>query len=64
LNLCSLAIPLPPPPPPLLPRVAGWRLTRRIGRFLLLWFAGFIVMVLVVGLGNFSPEDTAAHGVD
>jgi len=42
----------------------GWRLTRRIGRFLLLWFVGFILMVVIVGLGNFSPEDTAAHGLD
>ena len=37
----------------------GWRLTHRIGRFLLFWFIAFILAVVVVGLGNLSPEDSA-----
>ena len=43
---------------------AGWRMTRRIGRFLLAWFAMFIVMVLIVGLSGISPEDSAATGLE
>ena len=38
----------------------GWRITHRIGRFLLFWFVAFIAVVLVVGLGGLSPEDAAS----
>ena len=39
-------------------------MTRRIGKFLLVWFFMFIVMVLIVGLTGLSPEDSAAHGLE
>lgn len=51
--------PLPLPPRHSHAR-AGWRLTRRIGWFLLAWFAAFIGMVVVVGLSGLSPADSAA----
>ena len=37
----------------------GWRLTHRIGRFLLGWFFAFILGVVIVGIGGLSPEDAA-----
>lgn len=38
----------------------GWRLTHRIGRFLLVWFFLFVLAVIIVGMGGFSPEDAVA----
>jgi hypothetical protein len=38
----------------------GWRLTHRIGRFLLVWFFLFIIAVVIVGFSGLSPEDAAA----
>jgi hypothetical protein len=38
----------------------GWRLTHRIGRFLLVWFFLFIIAVVIVGMAGLSPEDSAA----
>ena len=38
----------------------GWRITHRIGRFLLAWFVLFIVGVVIVGISGVSPEDNAA----
>lgn len=29
--------------------LAGFRITHRIGRFLLAWFLGFIVLVIIMG---------------
>ena len=40
----------------------GWRLTHRIGRFLLAWFFIFISVVLIVGLAELSPQDAVALG--
>lgn len=40
--------------------LAGWRLTRRIGKFLLFWFFGFVVMVVFVAATGLSPEDSGA----
>ena len=37
----------------------GWRITHRIGRFLLAWFGAFILAVVVVGMTGLSPEDSA-----
>ena len=38
----------------------GWRLTHRIGRFLLTWFFLFILVVVIVGMAGLSPADAAA----
>lgn len=38
----------------------GWRLTHRIGRFLLVWFFLFVIAVVIVGMAGLSPEDAVA----
>ena len=38
----------------------GWRLTRRIGYFLLSWFCAFILIVAIVGLSGIDPADSAS----
>jgi hypothetical protein len=40
----------------------GWRLTHRIGRFLLAWFFLFLLVVVIVGFGKLTDETGAVAG--